>query len=254
MRVSWPPTPLVFIDISPGAGSSPARPEVRIAKERLALRSPRADRLQQTESVNATLMTSRSATRFGNGFRPSWRARATVAPAPARAKVGSPVPSDATMAEEEAEAPQTGTFIFPTGGTGADTYEGEWKEREYAEGEEVPPPPEPVEGEDAPRTYVRHGRGKSQVAGKWSYDGEWNQDVMEGKGVFTYASGATYDGEWMNNAYAGQGTYTWPNGTSYVGQWENGAMHGQGTYTDEEGRQWTGAFYNNTGPGLKMIV
>ena len=78
---------------------------------------------------------------------------------------------------------------------------------------------------------------------------------MEGKGVFTYASGATYDGEWMNNAYAGQGTYTWPNGTSYVGPPpENGAMHGQGTYTDEEGRQWTGAFYNNTGPGLKMIV
>jgi hypothetical protein len=31
-------------------------------------------------------------------------------------------------------------------------------------------------------------------------------------------------------------------------------MHGVGTYTDKEGRQWTGDFYNNTGPGLKMVV
>jgi hypothetical protein len=31
-------------------------------------------------------------------------------------------------------------------------------------------------------------------------------------------------------------------------------MHGQGVFTDKEGRQWTGAFYNNTGPGLAMIV
>ena len=28
------------------------------------------------------------------------------------------------MADAEVEPPQTGTFIFPTGGTGADTYEG----------------------------------------------------------------------------------------------------------------------------------
>ena len=161
---------------------------------------------------------------------------------------------DDAMADEETEPLQTGTFIFPTGGTGADTYEGEWKEREYADGEEVPPPPEPVDGEDAPRTYVRHGKGKSQVAGQWSYDGEWNQDVMEGRGVFSYASGAVYDGEWKDNAYNGTGTYTWPNGTKYVGQWGNNAMHGKGTYTDTEGRQWTGDFYNNAGPGLKMIV
>ena len=158
------------------------------------------------------------------------------------------------MADAEAEPPQTGTFIFPTGGTGADTYEGEWKEREYADGEEVPPPPEVVEGEDAPRTYVRHGKGTSTIAGKWRYEGEWNQDVMEGRGVFTYESGATYEGEWKDDCYHGRGVYTWPNGTKYEGSFEKSAMHGVGTYTDEEGRQWTGDFYNNTGPGLKMVV
>ena len=152
---------------------------------------------------------------------------------------------------EETEPLQTGTFIFPTGGTGRTTRRVERARVRRWGGS--PPPPNP-EGEDAPRTYVRHGKGKSQVAGQWSYDGEWNQDVMEGRGVFTYASGAVYDGEWKDNAYNGTGTYTWPDGTKYVGQWENNAMHGKGTYTDTEGRQWTGDFYNNSGPGLKMIV
>lgn len=162
------------------------------------------------------------------------------------------------MAEEEApvEALATGTFIFPAGPE--DTYEGEWKEKELAEGEEPPPEPEKdaAEGEyvEPPRNYVRHGKGKSVVAGKWSYEGEWNNDVMEGNGVFMYASGATYDGEWKDNMYEGTGTYKWADGTSYTGQWAKSAMHGQGTYTDKEGRQWTGVFYNNTGPGLAMIV
>jgi|TARA_B110000977_G_C11012667_1_gene468296 hypothetical protein len=158
------------------------------------------------------------------------------------------------MTETEPEPPQTGTFIFPTGGTGADVYAGQWKEREYLDGEEVPPPPELVEGEDAPRTYVRHGTGTSSVAGKWSYTGQWNQDVMQGVGQFTYESGASYDGEWMDDKYHGEGTYAWPDGTTYSGMFAKSAMHGTGTYTDQEGRQWTGDFYNNTGPGLKMVV
>ena len=158
------------------------------------------------------------------------------------------------MTETEPEPPQTGTFIFPTGGTGADVYAGQWKEREYLDGEEVPPPPELVEGEDAPRTYVRHGTGTSSVAGKWSYTGQWNQDVMQGVGQFTYESGASYDGEWMDDKYHGEGTYAWPDGTTYSGMFAKSAMHGTGTYTDQEGRQWIGDFYNNTGPGLKLVV
>ena len=67
-------------------------------------------------------------------------------------------------------------------------------------------------------------------------------------------SGATYDGEWKDDCYHGWGRYTWPDGTKYEGSFEKSAMHGVGTYTDKEGRQWTGDFYNNTGPGLKMVV
>ena len=173
-----------------------------------------------------------------------------------RASASPPHFRGRTCPMDEAKVPplESGTFIFPTGGTGKDTYTGEWKEREYLDGEEVPPPPEVVEGEDTPRTYVRHGTGTSQVAGKWKYEGEWNQDKMEGKGVFAYESGAVYDGQLENDCYHGIGQYTWPDGTTYKGMFEKSAMHGKGTYTDKEGREWTGDFYNNTGPGLKMVV
>ena len=154
--------------------------------------------------------------------------------------------------EEEVEPPQNGKFIFPgPKGDGLDIYDGDWAERELAEGEE--PPPEPEDGTEL-RTYVRHGKGKNSVDGKWTYEGDWVQDKMEGKGAFTYKSGAVYDGDWVANKYHGAGTYTWPDGTKYVGQWVDNAMHGQGTYTDKDGREWVGVFYNNDGPGLKLTI
>lgn len=164
-------------------------------------------------------------------------------------------PVDEAMAEEEGEEvepPKNGKFIFPgPKGDGLDVYDGDWAERELAEGEE--PPPEPEDGTEL-RTYVRHGKGKNTVDGKWTYEGDWVQDKMEGKGAFTYKSGASYDGDWVANKYHGQGTYTWPDGTKYVGTWVDNTMHGQGTYTDKDGREWVGEFYNNDGPGLKLTI
>jgi len=46
---------------------------------------------------------------------------------------------------------------------------------------------------------LRRGVGKSTVAEKWTYEGEWVNDAMDGKGVFAYASGATYDGQWAGS-------------------------------------------------------
>jgi hypothetical protein len=86
------------------------------------------------------------------------------------------------MAEEEpaAEAPTTGTFIFPSGPD--DKYDGEWKAKELAEGEEPPPEPEKDEnGEiigEVPRNYLRHGKGKSVMAGKWTYEGDWGGGLL----------------------------------------------------------------------------
>ena len=83
-----------------------------------------------------------------------------------RGRAAHPTPRasgfDDAMADEETEPLQTGTFIFPTGGTGADTYEGEWKEREYADGEEVPRPPNPWTARTRPARTSATARARAR--------------------------------------------------------------------------------------------
>eukprot|EP01052_Picozoa_sp_SAG31_P001601 SAG31_NODE_54_length_29987_cov_4.570664_14_plen_128_part_00 len=49
--------------------------------------------------------------------------------------------------------------------------------------------------------------------------GEWKEDMMDGKGEFKFASGACYSGTWVKNQFMGEGTYTWPDKTTYAGGW-----------------------------------
>lgn len=78
------------------------------------------------------------------------------------------------------------------------------------------------------------------------YEGEWQNDLMHGYGVYRYLSGAVYEGEWKENKQQGQGSYFFPNGAKYVGQWEDHRMHGRGCYTDTDGVTWEGVFLNGT--------
>lgn len=123
----------------------------------------------------------------------------------------------------------SGTFILPNGGR----YEGEWQK---------------FEGD----ILKRHGHGTYAEGedGKYGYEGNWDNDVMSGHGVFKYPSGAVYDGSWVNNEYHGPGKYTWPDGSFYQGDWVHNRMHGVGVYRDKNSEQWKGSFFNNTGPGL----
>lgn len=95
----------------------------------------------------------------------------------------------------------------------------------------------------------RHGHGKflhALTGVTEEYDGEWNNDQMEGYGVYKYLSGARYEGNWVKNRQHGQGTFYFPNGAKYVGQWENHKMSGRGMYTDPYGVPWEGVFINGT--------
>ncbi|OMJ85777.1 hypothetical protein SteCoe_12846 [Stentor coeruleus] len=95
----------------------------------------------------------------------------------------------------------------------------------------------------------RHGHGKfvhALIGVTEEYDGEWNNDQMEGYGVYKYLSGARYEGNWVKNRQHGQGTFYFPNGAKYIGQWENHKMSGRGTYFDPYGVPWEGVFINGT--------
>ena len=99
---------------------------------------------------------------------------------------------------------------------------------------------------------MRHGQGIyiDGMAEGQTYEGEWQDDTMTGRGVFRYASSAKYEGEFLKNLYHGHGIYTFPDGAAYDGPFSNNQMHGAGTFTDKQGVKWKGKFYNGSGPGL----
>lgn len=45
----------------------------------------------------------------------------------------------------------------------------------------------------------RHGKGKCVWQDKSEYDGNWDEDVREGLGVFKYENGDIYRGQWHDD-------------------------------------------------------
>jgi hypothetical protein len=43
----------------------------------------------------------------------------------------------------------------------------------------------------------RHGRGKCSWNDNESYNGDWDQDVMQGQGTYTFSNGDTYVGQYV---------------------------------------------------------
>jgi hypothetical protein len=103
---------------------------------------------------------------------------------------------------------------------------------------------------------VKHGHGKitfpsapsgaGSDVGAEEYEGDWEDDLMQGYGSYRYTSGARYQGQWVKGKQHGQGKTQYPDGSSYEGQWTNNIMHGEGVYIDSEGIRWQGIFVNGT--------
>ncbi|EGR29752.1 MORN repeat protein, partial [Ichthyophthirius multifiliis] len=96
---------------------------------------------------------------------------------------------------------------------------------------------------------VKHGEGvlifqgsTSYEAGNEEYRGSWEDDQMNGFGVYKYTSGAIYSGEWKDGKHNGKGIYEFPDGTLYEGEWKEHKMHGEGYFIDKQGNKWEGEF------------
>lgn len=69
---------------------------------------------------------------------------------------------------------------------------------------------------------VRQGHGvftDGTIEGQ-TYEGEWADDMMEGRGTFVYASGAKYVGGFQANKYSGFGKFTFPDHSVYEGSFK----------------------------------
>ena len=52
------------------------------------------------------------------------------------------------------------------------------------------------------------------------YEGDWKNDVKEGKGIYYYKKGGFYEGDFINDKREGNGIMIYDNGNKYDGEWK----------------------------------
>ncbi len=81
----------------------------------------------------------------------------------------------------------------------------------------------------------RHGQGKLTDGNQCEYEGVWVDGQKCGQGRMRYATGETYQGEWKNDLPNGKGVMCWTDKNErYDGEWKDGKQHGHGEYFWEE--------------------
>jgi len=101
---------------------------------------------------------------------------------------------------------------------------------------------DPNDISNVPEDKIRNGKDKYIWDNGTSYDGEWDNNKVNGEGTLTYANGDKYVGNFVSSKKSGNGIYTWSNGDSFSGNWLNDKMSGQGTYKFKNGDKYTGNF------------
>lgn len=87
------------------------------------------------------------------------------------------------------------------------------------------------------------------------YDGQWKEDLCDGRGKYMYATGSVYEvscqknvfikqrgnciqGEWKEGRKHGSGTYNNANGSTFEGTWKNGVRHGVGVAVEQDKKKY----------------
>ncbi|CAD8066863.1 unnamed protein product [Paramecium sonneborni] len=91
------------------------------------------------------------------------------------------------------------------------------------------------------------GKGKYTFCDSSYYQGDFVKGFFHGKGEFRNKEGANYRGQWQQNKMHGNGTYNYNNGCKYEGNWERDLPNGQGIEWYINGSVYVGSFLN----GLK---
>merc|ERR1711920_226943 len=92
----------------------------------------------------------------------------------------------------------------------------------------------------------KHGAGTytsgSGVMNPLTYQGQFNEDQMDGQGTYGFPDGRKYVGQWSNGHMKGSGKMSWPNGSMYEGEYEQGMKHGNGVFSWPDGRSYSGTW------------
>ena len=69
------------------------------------------------------------------------------------------------------------------------------------------------------------------------YEGEWSNNLKEGKGIQTWTDGEKYEGNFKNSNFEGKGVLYYKDGDRYEGDFKNNNRHGSGImYYKKEGK------------------
>jgi hypothetical protein len=85
-----------------------------------------------------------------------------------------------------------------------------------------------------------------------TYSGALQAGKPNGRATIHFADGAGYDGEYQDGMKSGYGVYTGKN-DKYAGEWKNGKPNGLGTYTDGEG-SYTGQWKDGCLDGKDEVI
>ena len=92
----------------------------------------------------------------------------------------------------------------------------------------------------------RTGSGQFDFDAGETYNGDWKNDVIDGKGSLNYPEKGKYTGEYKGGKRQGTGVFVWTNGDKYEGHWENDVIDGEGVLTKADGSRLEGTFSGGT--------
>ncbi|KAK4755999.1 hypothetical protein SAY87_009756 [Trapa incisa] len=84
------------------------------------------------------------------------------------------------------------------------------------------------------------GKGTYMGPSGETYRGLWVMNMQHGQGMKSFVNGDCYEGVWRRGLPDGQGKYQWHNGNYYIGQWRNGKLYGNGTLIWANGNRYDG--------------
>lgn len=88
----------------------------------------------------------------------------------------------------------------------------------------------------------------------FSYNGEWDEGMMNGQGVYLFSDGTRYEGFFKNNRPHEFGNTVYKSGASYEGSWKNGKYDGKGKLIFIDGSVYEGWFKAGKRHGTGKIV
>lgn len=96
--------------------------------------------------------------------------------------------------------------------------------------------------------------GQLQLNNGTVYEGEFTNDLLNGRGRMYRPDGSSYEGMFYQGNFHGKGVYRYKDGSTYSGDFVNGKSHGRGVEKEVDGDIYDGEFMNDKKHGNGVLT